>query len=741
MTQPIRLPPGQDPSPEMVIWTGGSAKLAALFSNRGILTRGELDSILQPLARPEPQLGDYQPLVEAKTYINSALAKGEKIAVYGDYDVDGITATTVLVTALERLGADVIWHIPNRFDEGYGMDLKRVKTLAAAGVKLIITCDCGISNYEEIQLANQLGVAVVVTDHHLPPEKLPPAKAIVNFKLLPPGHPSRDLPGVGTAFILARLLLAEKSLEAEDLLDLVALGVIADVVPVLGHSRQLYLRGLPLLQKAQRLGLAALFSVAKLAPELIDEEKLGFQVAPRLNAAGRLDSGGLGVELLLAKDPEKAKKLAQELNLHNLRRKELSNEILEDLAGREGPVVAYNPGWHQGVVGIAAGQIAGRLNCPAVLMTADAGGHVVGSARSPAGIDIYRALATCEKYLLKFGGHAAAAGFSLAETELEEFTAALERTLTEATANWTPPALAVDIVAVPKDIDLGLVEELAALAPCGEGNPPPHLYSAELTVKSVRPAGPGHILTLGDRVHSFSAGLWGGGNPPEPGSGIDAVYTIARDQFRGQQAVMATVKAWWPKSRAPIAAETKLSLEDRRQAPLPEILEQYPRGLYFREGVEWLEHLGSTRADIKPCPVLVLLTAPPSPQVLRQVIATAAANKVVLAYSAPKGDFLKELLGVLKYVFGQGGIVSLTMLAAVLAQTEEVVLAALRLLADSKILSYELHAGKLVILQGAGRTLKKGARWQKLEYALMESIAFKKWLNHATLAEIKMLKL
>lgn len=743
MSQRLKLPKVGPLVPELVLWAGGSRPLAMVFQNRGIFSREEVENILSPLARPEPELGDFPPLAAALARIEAALAAGEKIAVYGDYDVDGITATALLVTALDRLGAQAHWHIPHRFTEGYGLDGRRIELLAEAGVKLIITCDCGVSNHREIQLANNLGLAVVVTDHHTPPPELPPAVAILNFKLLPKGHPSRDLPGVGTAFVLARALLERRGLKAEDLLDLVALGIIADVVPVLGHSRQLYLRGLPLLRQASRPGLAALFAAANLPPGLVDEEMIAFQVSPRLNAAGRLASGGLGVELLLAPDCENAAPLAQELNRLNLRRKELGKEMLGALAIQGGqPTVAYNPGWHQGIIGIAAGQVCSRSLAPAVLMTDSPDGNVVGSARSPVGIDIHDALTRCREHLLKFGGHPAAAGFSLSRDRLSDFCQALKDTLAQAMEGWSPPELKVDLVVEPAAVNPGLVEELAALGPCGEGNPPPLLYCQPLGIKGVRPAGSGHILTLGDRRHSFGAGLWEGGPAPESGSSIGAVFTVAQDDYRGQRSVMATIKAWWPRAEQPLFLERNICYEDLRGAAINQILGLFSAQAIYREGIPWQEQPGFTRMNLEAGALLVLMTAPPSPSVLRQLLAMAEPERVVLAYSPEAGqDFLRDLLGAIKFIIRrQGGLAPLAPLAAALAQTEETVLAALRLLADSGILEFELFQGKLVLGQGTGTKIKAGPRRQRFQELLEETAAFKKWLQKESLAAIKKIK-
>lgn len=742
MSLRVKLPSEGLVPPEMVLWAGGSSRLAAIFFNRGITSQEEIEHILNPLARPEPDLRSYPPLAQAVARIEAALAKGEKVAVYGDYDVDGITATALLVTALERLGAEADWHIPHRFSEGYGMHSGRVRALAEAGVNLIITCDCGISNHAEIELAGKLGMDVVVTDHHLPPPELPAAAAVLNLKLLPPGHPSRDLPGVGTAFVLARELLRRQGQEADDLLDLVALGVIADVVPLLGHSRQLYVRGLPLLQQAERPGLAALFAAAGLQPGLVDEEKLAFQIAPRINAAGRLDTGSIGVKLLLAGDAAAAEPLAQELNCLNILRKELGTRILEDIEVEDQAVIAYNPDWHQGVIGIAAGQISSRYQVPAILMTAGGDGNIVGSCRSPEGIDIYKVLTACSEHLLKFGGHPAAAGFSLTGEKLESFCQAARQAIAREMEGWTRPELAADLVVQAGDITPDLVAELSALAPCGEGNPRPLLFCRGLAVKSIRPAGSGNILTLGDRWRSFAAGFWEGGPAPEPGGSIGGVFTVAQDYYRGEKSVMATLKAWWPGDEPPVVLVPGFRYEDMRGLPWRHVLREFPHGAVYREGSKWQEHPGNTRVNIEPAAVLVLLTPPPSLAVLRQILAFADPETVVLGFSPDEPrDFLPDFLGALKYILNrQGGIVPLSPLAAALAQTEETVLAALRLLAESGIIDFELIEGRLILAKGAGTAIKAGPRRDRLRLLLEETAAFKKWLYKANLEEIKKIK-
>jgi len=739
----VLLPGQQQLNPEMVVWTGGSRRLAMILQGRGITSREEVEQILNPLARPQPDLSGYRPLAAAIERIEAALAQGEKIAVYGDYDVDGITATALLVTALGRLGADVIWHIPNRFSEGYGLEARRVQALAREGVGLVVTCDCGISNHAEVELANALGMDVVITDHHTPPPELPPAHSIVNFKLLPPDHPSRDLPGVGVAYVLAKQLLARHGKEDDDLLDLVALGIIADVVPLRGHNRQLYALGLPLLQEARRPGLAALFAVAGINPELVDEDKLAYQIAPRINAAGRLGDGSTAVRLLLSREQEETAALARELDQLNSLRKEMSKKILDEVSPEPGrALVAYNPDWHQGVIGIAAGQICSGNGTPAVLMTrAHQEDSIVGSARSVEGIDIYEILHQCSRFLDKFGGHPAAAGFSLRPQNLEPFVRAVQELLDAITARWTPPPLRADLVVQPWEIDLQLAEELNRLSPCGEGNPRPLLFCQDLAVKSVRAAGTGHILTLGDRWRSFAAGLWNSGAAPQPGGSVGAVFTVSRDMYRGEPSVWATLEAWWPgEARVEIGGK-KREYRDARGVSWKRLLRQYPEAEFYREGVQWQDFPGNMRFNLQPAPVLVMLSPPPSAGVLRQILATVDPDLVVLGFAWQQRDFMADFLGALKYLWSQGtGEVALGGLAAALGHNEDTILAALRLLAVSGIVDFTLTRGKLTVEKGRGAKIKAGPEKQKLLAMLQETVSFQKWLQQADIDEIQLIR-
>ncbi len=736
----VELSPPPSPDPEMVLWAGGSRLLASLFQRRGITSREEVEHLLDPLKNPEPDLDQYQPLIDACSRLQAAVDSNTKIAVYGDYDVDGITATTVLVSALEQLGADVMWHIPDRFTEGYGMNGQRVKELAAAGVGLIVTCDCGISNHDEIDLARQLGMEVLVTDHHTPPDRLPAADAVVNFRLLPPGHPSRDLPGVGTAYVVARKLFRQAGLDACGLLDLVALGIIADVVPLTGHNRQLYVQALPHLRQAARPGLASLFAVAKLVPGQVDEEKIAFQIAPRMNAAGRLADGGLAVRMLLAQTQEEARPLAAELDQLNTRRKQLGREMLEQVKPRpDQPLIAYNHQWHQGIIGIVAGQICSSHQIPAVMITKSPGtGLLVGSGRSVEGIDLYQALSRCSQHLESFGGHTAAAGFSLHPDQLEAFTEALEQHLAAEMSHWQPQPLRPELELSCSEITLDLVEELNRLAPCGQGNPRPLLYCTGLAVKDVRAAATGHILSLGDRGKVFSAGLWNQVDVPDVASSVGAAFTLTESQYRGERSVWATIEAWWPEADQPRVKDGALNFVDCRGQGWEQVIEKHPQGMFFREGAGWLDCPGATRMGISANKTLVLLTAPASPGIFRQVLTASGPETVVLAWDPGKENFLEDLLGVVKFVLNkEGGCVELSLLAAALGHCEDTVVAGLELLETSRLVDVQISEGKLVLQRLDGNKLVQGREARRLRRLLEETTAYRRWLQAVAVKELE----
>jgi len=418
-------------------------------------------------------------MTEARRRLDKALQRGEPIAVHGDYDADGITATFLLVRVLEELGADVRWHLPNRFSEGYGVSGAAVEELAAGGVKLLVTVDCGINARAEVARAGELGMDVIVTDHH-EMEGPPPDCVVVTPKL--PGYPCPQLAGVGVAFKLAHALLEEPAearvevpLALRPLSDVVAIGTIADIVPLVDENRVLASIGLGRLRSSPRPGLAALMEVAGVKADGVNAGAVGFRLAPRLNAAGRLEDASLAMELLRCADRDTALPMALRLNELNQERQAIEAGILAAAAEMvpDPPppaLVLSSPAWHEGVVGIVASRVAERFNRPAILLS-EGDEEAKGSGRSIPGFDLLGAVERSAEHLLAFGGHRAACGLRLRREHIPAFRAAF---VAQAAAALSEADLVrtqvVDAVVGGHDLTLGLADELELLAPHGFGN-------------------------------------------------------------------------------------------------------------------------------------------------------------------------------------------------------------------------------------------------------------------------------
>jgi single-stranded-DNA-specific exonuclease len=369
-------------------------------------------------------------LARATERIQQAVQRAEEVAVWGDFDVDGQTSTALLVSALRQLGLRVSSYIPNRMTEGHGVHVATLIPLIEQGIRLLITCDTGVDAHEAVEVARQHGVEVIITDHHKLPDALPDALAVVNPRRLPLDHPLRDLPGVGVAYKLAEALLPDASVY----LDLVALGIVADVALLRGDTRYLLQQGLKVLHVTQRKGLLAMMEYAKISQETLDETTIAFQLAPRLNALGRLADANSSTEMLTTDDLATARRLANQLEGLNLERRRLSDEVWESVqvllvqnAGwlRHAALVLDHPKWHTGVLGIVANRCVEHYHKPTVLLSSGADGIARGSARSIEGADITDAIAMTESLLLGYGGHTMAAGVSLQVEKINAFRHAL----------------------------------------------------------------------------------------------------------------------------------------------------------------------------------------------------------------------------------------------------------------------------------------------------------------------------
>ncbi|MBM4287077.1 MAG: single-stranded-DNA-specific exonuclease RecJ [Deltaproteobacteria bacterium] len=484
--------------------------IARILLNRGLARSQEVASFLDPALGQLLPPADMRDLPEAADCLARALARRDPVAVYGDYDVDGLTATALLRHFLESLGARVVSYIPNRLTQGYGLHPGAVTELAKKA-KVLVTVDCGISNAAEVALARKLGMAVIVTDHHEPPEELPPALAVVNPKRRDCGYAFKELAGVGVALNLAlglRACLRDQGWfvnrpepDIRDYLDLVALGTAADVAPLTGVNRILVSRGLQVLGDNRRLGIQALREVAGLPTGMMSLRDVVFRLAPRLNAAGRLGHSRAALELLLTEDRDRARRLAQELNRLNQERQALGEAILkaavaqvqvEGLQDRPALVLAGED-WHPGIIGIVAAKLVELYHRPVALLSrVDGLGR--GSARSVEAFDLYAGLTACTEHLVQYGGHPAAAGFTLDLADLAAFREAFEAVaLARLGREPQPPALTVDAEITLPQLDGNFFFHLNRLRPFGQGNPPPVLACLQARIIDSWVVGNNHL--------------------------------------------------------------------------------------------------------------------------------------------------------------------------------------------------------------------------------------------------------
>jgi single-stranded-DNA-specific exonuclease len=471
-----------------------SHPVAVTLVRRGYRTPDEARAFLAADETHPPEA--FQRMDEVVAIVLAAIEAEERITVHGDFDVDGVSATALLVGALRELGADCDWLIPDRIADGYGLSKENVEKLALRGTALLITVDCGITAVEQVALGQELGMEVVVTDHHQRDEELP------DCLILHPevsGYPFEALCGTAVAWKLACALREDAAASERDL-DLVALATVADVVPLVGENRSLVKRGLAEMRRTGRLGLRALMEASKCEPTQLDEGDLAFRLAPRINAAGRLYRADAGVELLLTEDEERARQIAEELGRANSERRATEREVdaaaeaarrelPEDLKEANGLVVA-GEGWHPGVVGIVASRMVERHHRPVVVISLDGEGGGRGSGRSIPGFDLHAALEACSEHLETFGGHKAAAGLALKAENLEAFRAAFAEHADEVlSADDLKRTERIDAMVGGVGLGLDLAEELGQLAPFGMGNPGVRLMVPSARMTDVRTMG------------------------------------------------------------------------------------------------------------------------------------------------------------------------------------------------------------------------------------------------------------
>ncbi len=555
-----RLPPECELDLSLIEAAGKSELLAKLLVRRGVTTAEQAAIFLDPSLYSPTSPMEFPDMAKAIVRITQAIAQQEKITVYGDYDVDGVTGTAVLLTVLRKLGASVDHYIPSRTTEGYGLNLKAVSVLASKHrSKLIITCDCGISNFVEINFARSLGVDTIVVDHHSMPELLPPAVATLHPKLLVSDHPLQHLSGVGVAYKLCEALLMDRGAadQAVELMDFVTLGMIADMVPLVQENRYLVHTGLSRLAQSKRPGIQALLARVR---GNNGADLVGFGLAPRINAVGRLADANLAVELMITDDSAVAERLAGQLDVENTRRQELCEQIMVDAdreaARRKGPsdraMVLYKEGWHHGVVGIVASRLVEKYNCAVFIGELDPDeGIVKGSARGIEGLDLYAVLKANEQLMIKWGGHKAAAGFSLEAGKAEAFSRAITQTCnTMLDGQASAPGLEIDLVVGSDQVSTELARLVARLAPFGMSNRKPILVVHGLHCRGTRllgKEGKHSRIMLADAAtgKTFESVLWNSkGKIPAEGARIDVACTPEINTYNGQDRLQLLMADW-----------------------------------------------------------------------------------------------------------------------------------------------------------------------------------------------------
>jgi len=643
------IPKHTDEGLPLLNLVGGYPLVARLLAQRGIRDAASALAFLDP-THYTPSLPFVLPDMQAAVdLLRECIACGEKIRIWGDFDADGQTSTAVLYEALLALGAQVDYRLPQR-REGHGLPVRAIEEAVGDGVVLLLTCDTGIGENEAIERGIALGLKVVVTDHHDLPEVVAPAHVIVNPKTLAANHPLRELAGVGVAYMVARALLEGGEREAilESLLDLVAVGLVADMAGQVGEVRYLIQRGLPVLQRAARPGLRALMMVAGDDPATADEVTIGYHLGPRLNSAGRLADATWGLRLLLTQDEREAWELAEYLeNLNRdrqARTEALSAEVEELL--RQNPDILHQPAivlegeeWEPGILGLVAGDLVDRYGRPAILIAHLPDQPSAGSARSVAGIDIHDAITSQREHLVREGGHPMAAGFGIERDQVPAFRAALLEQLAQVKAPSTvAPHLMLHAEVDWKDVHLDLCREMARLAPFGQGNPNPVLMLTGGTLYGIedvsrrRETAHRHLRVDDDLGHSLRVTWFNVEDLPPLGERLDIAFHLSVGRWYGVERPQLRLVDWRLASvsigQALRGLVAEAEIVDWRSEPgarrrLADLQAAHGDELViWAEGADRPMRGAVTRADLvgRRAEALAVLTPPPDLEALRWVL-------------------------------------------------------------------------------------------------------------------------
>jgi single-stranded-DNA-specific exonuclease len=736
--------------------------VAQTLIRRGFTTPESARAFLDLEAYSPTPAAELPGLTTAVERIIWAIRSRESICVWGDFDVDGQTSTTVLVQTLLTLGANVTYHIPVRGSESHGVNIPHLKEIIAQGAKLILTCDTGITAHEAAEYARTRRVDMVITDHHDLPENLPQAVAVVNPKLLPPEHPLATLAGVGVAYKLAEELITRfpsAPCPPAALLDLVALGLVADLAILKGDARYLVQKGLTVLRSTQRLGLQIMLEMAELVPSNLTEEHIGFVLGPRLNALGRLGDANPAVELLTTTEPGRARLLATQLENYNIQRQLLCNQVTQAAEAqlRADPTLLANPvlllwhpTWPSGIVGIVASRLVERYHKPAILFSSPANEPAHGSARSVVGLNITTAIAAQKDLLLNFGGHPMAAGLALEQDQLPEFSRRLSKIVEKmlGESKYEEPALSIDTWIDLPGITLDLAAALENLAPYGPGNEKLTLATHGLTMQSITTIGRNkeHLkLAVTDGTGNFQTVLWwNGAGETLPEGKFDLAYTVRASDWRGSpQVQMQFVDFRVIETPQVEITSQKQEIIDCRNIKDPLTLlpnfHNQPSTIVWAEAEAKKEVGGRDRNELECADHLVIWTIPPSPRELGVALEIVKPHIVTLVGVHPFVEvidtFMERLTGLMKYAIAhREGKITYAELAVATAQ---------RLITVEQGLNWLVSRGKITLVHqendilsvAPGKTINDlggAARlWVEVQTLLAETAAYRAHFKRA----------
>jgi single-stranded-DNA-specific exonuclease len=705
------------PPSEYITAVSGYPLVADVLYRRGIQNIGEVATFLNPnryTPCPAEQLPDIERAVER---IEGAISHQEPIFVWGDFDVDGQTSTALLVSALNSLGAVVNYHIPVRAEESHGINIPHLDLLINQGASLLLTCDTGITANEAVDYAKNRGVDAIITDHHDLPTNLPNAYALVNPKRLPSVHPLASLPGVGVAYKLVEALFQRsgKSSDLPGFLDLVALGIVADMATLREDNRYLLQTGLPVLRSAKRTGLRAIMNAADLNPAQLNEEHIGYMIAPRLNALGRLGDANSAVELLITKDESRARIIAVQLEGLNAQRRLLTGQVLKGALSQlernpsllqEPALVLTHPDWPAGVIGIVASELVERFNKPVILFSSPTGVPARGSCRSVEGINITSAIAANQRFLHGFGGHAMAAGLSIDAEKIPQFQRAFNRTVAEMMSEaLSEPSLPIDAYVSLSDLNIEFAQELNRLSPFGAGFPPVTLATRNLGIVKTSTLGRNgdhlQVVVADETGLAQKITWWNGSSQTLPDGRFDLAFTLRTSSYLGQPEMTVEWLDARPQEEVEIAPQPKVIkvIDYRKEShPLP-ILQKIVSECHaqvWAEGATKAQVGGLDRRELNLASELVIWTTPPGPNELKNVIERTNPRTIYLFAVDPiecsYPIFSRSLLGMIKYILNHyQGKGSISDLAAATAQRESTVRRFLTLLGKIGYIEIEGH--------------------------------------------------